>query len=93
MTCVWNFTKYTSEKCKYISTCVLFNTDIELIRNFQRGLSFYFNCPCGAVMWSGCDISAIASAKNTKQNKIFWVAISRVKSLACWGTLCVSLYN
>ena len=42
---------------------------IKLIRKFQRGLSFCFDCPCGAAIWSGCDDSAIAPAKNAKQNK------------------------
>ena len=60
-----------------------YRPNIKLIRNFQRGLSFCFDCPCGAAIWSGCDVSAIAPAKNAKQNKKFWVAISRVKSQVC----------
>ena len=44
--------------CKYISTCVLFNTD-----------QASFDCPCGAAMWRGCNVLAIAPAKNAKQNK------------------------
>ena len=30
---------------------------------------FCFDCPCGTVMWSGCDVSSIAPAKKAKQNK------------------------
>ena len=44
----------------------------KLIRNFQRGLSFCFDSPCGAAIWSGCDVLAIAPAKNAKQNKNFF---------------------
>ena len=32
---------------------------------------------------SGSDVSILALAKITKQNKIFWIAISRVKSRVC----------
>jgi len=41
-------------------------------------------------MWSGCDVSGLAPAKNAKQNKTkqnFWVALSRVKSHVGWGIL------
>ena len=44
-----------------------------------RGLSFCLDCPCGAAMWRGCNVLAIAPAKNAKQNKKNWVAIRGVK--------------
>ena len=42
--------------------------NIKLIRNFQRGLSFCFDCPCGAAIWSGCYVN---SAKLHSETKIF----------------------
>ena len=44
-------------------------------------------------MWSGCDVSSIAPAKNANQNKKIWVAISRVKSQVCWGIFVCIIEN
>ena len=44
-----------------------YRPSIELIRNFQKGLSCCFDRPCGAEMWSGCDVLAIAPANGLKQ--------------------------
>ena len=42
-----------------------YRRNIKLISNFQRSLILCFDCPCGAAIWSGGDVSA----KNAKQNK------------------------
>ena len=46
-----------------------YRPNFELIRNLKRCLSCCFDCPCATAMWSGCDASAIAPAKNAKPNK------------------------
>ena len=52
---------YTSDICKYISPCVLVNTD----QMFREVLSFCFDFPC--VQQGGeCDVSATAPAKMAK---------------------------
>ena len=38
-------------------------------QKFSERFNFCFDCPFGATMWSGCDVSAIAPAKNAKQKK------------------------
>ena len=61
-----------------------FRKNVWYIYLSQSLLSFCFDCPCGAAMWSGCDVSAIAPAKIAKKNKKIWVAISGVKYQVCW---------
>ena len=67
-----------------------YSLNIELIRNFQTGLSFCFDCLCGAAIWSGCDVSAIAPAKNAKQKKI-GLQLVEWNPRFVGGFLCVSL--